>query len=102
MTSRPDADVEELTVKAAHVHRSLTQLRGRATSSDGEVTIEVSIDGRITKIVCPNDSHSSALTQWARRSSVPTAKHWPTWKRLRRKSGGNSPRTIGWPESCIE
>lgn len=51
MTSRPDADFEELTVKAARVHRSLTQLRGRATSSDGEVTIEVAIDGRITKLV---------------------------------------------------
>ncbi|WP_322544575.1 YbaB/EbfC family nucleoid-associated protein [Rhodococcoides fascians] len=51
MTGRSDADVEELTVKAARVHRSLTQLRGRATSSDGGVTIEVSIDGRITEMV---------------------------------------------------
>ncbi|MDZ7914965.1 MAG: YbaB/EbfC family nucleoid-associated protein [Rhodococcus sp. (in: high G+C Gram-positive bacteria)] len=51
MTSRPDADVEALTVKAARVHRSLSKLRGRATSSDGGVTIEVSIDGRITEMV---------------------------------------------------
>ncbi|MDI9933251.1 YbaB/EbfC family nucleoid-associated protein [Rhodococcus sp. IEGM 1354] len=51
MTSRADADVEELTVKAARVHRALLQVRGRATSSDGEVTIAVSIDGRITDMV---------------------------------------------------
>lgn len=51
MTGRSDADVEELTVKAARVHQSLTQLRGRVTSSDGGVTIEVSIDGRITNII---------------------------------------------------
>ncbi|MCZ4521587.1 YbaB/EbfC family nucleoid-associated protein [Rhodococcus ruber] len=51
MSSRPDADIEELTVKAARVHRSLSKLRGRATSSDGDVTIEVSIDGRITEMV---------------------------------------------------
>jgi len=51
MTSRPDADVEELAVKAARVHRSLLTLRGRATSRDGGVTIEVSIDGRITEMV---------------------------------------------------
>lgn len=51
MTSRSDADVEDLTVKAARVHRSLLKLRGRATSSGGDVTIEVSFDGRITEMV---------------------------------------------------
>lgn len=51
MTSWPDADVEALTVKAARVHRSLTQLRGRAISGDSDVTIEVSMDGRITEMV---------------------------------------------------
>ncbi|CCQ13385.1 MULTISPECIES: hypothetical protein [Nocardiaceae] len=51
MTYRPQAEVEQLTVKAARVHQSLVQLRGRAISSDGDVTIEVSIDGRITDMV---------------------------------------------------
>ncbi|MCJ0980470.1 YbaB/EbfC family nucleoid-associated protein [Rhodococcus sp. ARC_M12] len=64
MTSRSDADVEELTVKAARVHRSLTQLRGRATSIDGHVTIEVSIDGRITAMV---------VSQWFSRLSSDAA-----------------------------
>ncbi|CCQ14462.1 putative uncharacterized protein [Rhodococcus sp. AW25M09] len=51
MTSRSEADVEEIPVKVARVHRSLTLLRGAATSRDGELTIEVFIDGRITKMV---------------------------------------------------
>ncbi|MEO7078930.1 MAG: YbaB/EbfC family nucleoid-associated protein, partial [Rhodococcus sp. (in: high G+C Gram-positive bacteria)] len=57
-------DVEELTVKAARVHRSLLKIRGRATSSDGDVTIEVSIDGRITKMV---------VSQWFSRTSPDAA-----------------------------
>lgn len=89
MTSRSDADVEELTVKAARVHRSLTQLRGRATSSDGGVTIEVSIDGRITDVVV-SQWFSQASPDAASAAIVRThSEHWPTWKRPRRKSGGN-------------
>ncbi|MGV8874902.1 MAG: hypothetical protein ACOH2Q_20405, partial [Rhodococcus sp. (in: high G+C Gram-positive bacteria)] len=64
MTSRSDADVEELTIKAARIHRSLLTLRGRATSSDGDVSIEVSIDGRITNMV---------VSQWFSRASPDAA-----------------------------
>lgn len=42
---------EELTAKAARIHRAVQAVRGRARSGGGEVRIEVDVDGRITDLV---------------------------------------------------
>lgn len=49
--SRSNAAAEELTVIAARVERRLRLVRGRATSDDGTLHIEVGVDGRITDLV---------------------------------------------------
>lgn len=68
---------EELTAKAARIHRALQTIRGRARSGGGEVRIEVDVDGRITDLVLSESfsaisadvivrTHASALDEATR------------------------------------
>ncbi|MDJ0395658.1 YbaB/EbfC family nucleoid-associated protein [Rhodococcus sp. G-MC3] len=54
MSNDPE-DFTPLTAKAARVQKALSSVRGRATARNGEVTMEVSVDGRITNL---------SMTQW--------------------------------------
>ncbi|WP_161965419.1 YbaB/EbfC family nucleoid-associated protein [Rhodococcus sp. P1Y] len=68
---------EELTAKAARIHRALQTIRGIARSGGGEVRIEVDVDGRITDLVLSESfsaisadvivqTHASALDEATR------------------------------------